>query len=172
MIKKAVKVILKMNQLTSKTNLYNAQLQTNGNMGLDDIINEMLVEHPHLQTDMVATIIGAFNQTTVQLLQNGYTVNNGLTTIRPALTNSLNSKIWNLRTNSICLNFSEGLEVKDAMTQITVELEEEISESIEAPADTPREKLSKTELQSNAVTINQKENLAGISAFRSWLMKS
>jgi hypothetical protein len=172
MTKKTVKVILKMNQLTPKTNLYNAQLLINGNMGLEDIVKEMLVEHPFLEPDLVATIIDAFNQKTVQLLQNGFTINNGLTTIRPALNDSLNSKIWNPRINPICLNFSEGMVVKDAMMQMNIELEEEISATIEVPACSPREKLSKCETHSNTVTINQKENLAGVSAFRSWLMKS
>lgn len=170
MRKKTFKVLLKINQLTPKTNLYNAQVQINGNMSTENIISEMLMELPQLKRNEVLDIINRFNNKAIEMLMNGYTVNTGLVNVRPTLKNSLTSKKWNPYTNSVCLSFSESKEAKDAMAKVVVETEEDVPEMVEATDYSFRNKLAMSGIDGGP-SITQPDDLSGISAFRNWLMK-
>lgn len=171
MIKKALKVLLKMNQLTPKTNLYNAQIDIVGNMNVENIISEMLVEQPHLKYDAVLEIINGFNTKVMEKLMNGYTINTGLVNVRPTLKNSLTGNKWNPYTNSVCLKFSENADVRDAMSKVAVEIEEEFPDIFEVPEYTIRNKRTTSTKEGNRSAIGQPDDLSSISAFRNWLMK-
>lgn len=178
-MKNILKARLRRNPFTRDSSDYKAQVIVNGNLGLTEIIDELLKENTDVNRESALNIINAFNRKAAELVVSGYIVNTGLVSLSPVIKNSFYGKKWNPNINSIDVSFSQGYELRKALNDTDIELVEEQGEVLETQesfdqcaSGSENTLLNETKSVYNNSTFNPaNEPPCGI-AFRRWLCNS
>jgi hypothetical protein len=177
-MKNALKAWLRKTQLTIDPTEYNTQVVVKGNMGMSDIVDELLKEGVEMNRAEILDIITRFNRKSADLALSGYNVNNGLVNMRSSIKGPLFGGKWNPNVNWIDVNITQGKELYEAIAETTVEIlgeKDEIIESYNIPNRTGRftgnyqSKVRSVEVNAPE-TKTVAEPACGI-AFRTWLCK-
>ena len=84
-MKNILKAWLRKNQLTRDPNDYVAQIAVAGNLGMSDVIDELLRDGKVFDRELAIDIIADFNRKSAQLVANGNNVNTGLINMRSSI---------------------------------------------------------------------------------------
>ncbi|MDD4968256.1 MAG: DNA-binding domain-containing protein [Paludibacter sp.] len=131
-MKNVLKAWLRKNQLTIDPTEYNTQVVVKGNLGLTDIVDELIKEGIEMDRDTMLDIITRFNRKSADLALSGYNVNNGLVNMRSSIKGPLFGGKWNPNVNWVDVNLTQGKELYDAVAATTVEILGERDEMIES----------------------------------------
>jgi len=130
-MKNVLKALLMKNQLTNDPTDYKAQVIVKGNMGMSDIVDELIKDGLTLDKETVIDILSEYNQKSANLALSGYNVNNGLVNLRSSIKGSLYQGKWNPNANWVDVSVSQGAELYQAVAQTNVEIIGEKDESLE-----------------------------------------
>lgn len=176
-MKKVLIAKLRNNQLSQDHNIYSAQILTKGNLGITDIIDELLKEGMEQSRETILEIISHFNSKSAELVASGYNVNTGLVNMSPIIKGSLYRKKWNPYINSVAVNITDSSNLRMAVAEASVEMLGEqdepidiytITEQTNYSADAPLSKISTGEL--NAATKKSVEEIPACGIiFHNWL---
>ena len=177
-MKNVLKAWLRKTQLTIDPAEYNTQVVVKGNMGVTDIVDELLKEGATINRAEILDIVTRFNRKSADLALSGYNVNNGLVNLRSSIKGPLFGGKWNPNVNWVDVNITQGKELYEAIAETTVEILGEKDEIIESYNIPNRSSRFGGNYQSTIrnVEINEPqiktipEPACGI-AFRTWLCK-
>lgn len=97
-------------------------LESAGNVDIDDIIDEMLKEDTGLRPETLRHAVQLYNRIVADFILNGYQVNTGLFYAVAKLTGILESGVWDKSRNSIYISFRQGKELREAITETSVNI--------------------------------------------------
>ena len=178
-MKNILKAWLRKNQLTRDPNDYVAQIAVAGNLGMSDVIDELLRDGKVFDRELAIDIIADFNRKSAQLVANGNNVNTGLINMRSSIRGSLYAKKWNSTVNKIEVILSPSFDLSQAIAETTVEFIGEKNESQESnnhskqsveSTEDSQFKIRNAEMHVPQLKIVG-EPACGI-AFRTWLCKA
>jgi len=178
-MKNILKALLRKNQLTIDPTDYKAQVIVKGNMGMSDIVDELIKEGLKIDKETAIDILTRFNRKSANLALSGYNVNNGLVNMRSYIKGSLYQGKWNPNVNWVDVAITHGAELYQAVAQTTVEIIGDKEESLEMCQLSEQSNQFTGNLQNkihNPETLGTRlkpvnEPACGI-AFRNWLCKS
>ena len=179
MMKNILKALLRKNQLTIDPADYKAQVIVKGNMGMSDILDELIKEGLKIDKETALDLLTRFNRKSANLALSGYNVNNGLVNMRSYIKGSLYKGKWNPNVNWVDVAVSQGKDLYEAVAETTVEIMGEKDEPIDRfnlsgqtihSTDNSKPKVQSIEMNGSQLKIVG-EPACGI-AFRRWLCKS
>jgi len=178
-MKNVLKAWLRKTQLTIDPTEYNTQVVVRGNMGVTDIIDELLNEDAEINREAVLNIITRYNRKAADLALSGYNVNTGLVNMRSSIKGPLFGGKWNPNVNWVDVTLTQSEELYDAINDTTVEILGEKDEIIESyHVSTPVTKITRN-YQSKVRNVEENEpQLSTVGepacgiAFRTWLCKA
>ncbi len=86
------------------------------------IISEIMELHPGLERETVEAVINLEHRVEKKLLLTGFRINNGFYQAVAQLTGVVEGKAWNPQKNSIYASFTQGAELREAISQTTVNI--------------------------------------------------
>ena len=113
---------LRLNQLTEDKSDYMAVPVTNGSLTVADIVNDLKEEGMEIKTETVTDIISRFNRKAAERVVGGYNVNTGLVYMRPVIKGVFYNRTWDPERNSVYVAMNQGLELRKAIAETTVEI--------------------------------------------------
>ena len=128
-MKNVLKARLRKNHLT-KDNI--AQVVVKGNLGMTDIVDELIKEGLEINRDIVLDILIRFNTKSADMALSGYNVNTGLVNIRSSIVGPIYGTAWNQNINSVNVILSQGKELVEAIANSSVELLNDMDEPVES----------------------------------------
>lgn len=130
-MKNVLKAWLKKNQLTSDPNDYTASVVSNGSVGVDQIINEIIADGIELRSETILNALNRFNSKAASMVLSGCNVNTGLVYMRPVIKGPFYGKTWNPEVNSVYISITQGVALRAAVAETTVEILGEQSDPLE-----------------------------------------
>lgn len=130
-MKKTLNAWLKKNQLTEDPNDYNAIVQSKGSVTTSDIVDELEDEGMEIKRETVIDIISRFNRKAADMVLSGYNVNTGLVYMRPVIKGVFYDKTWKADSNPVYIAINQGLDLRTAVAETTVEILGEQSDPME-----------------------------------------
>lgn len=130
-MKKILRAWLRKNQLTADPNDYMASVVVNGSIDAVDIVDELVKEGMELKRETVVDIVTRYNRKAAELVLSGYNVNTGLVYMRPVIKGAFYDKTWNAETNSVYVSINQGMDLRNAVAETTVEILGEQSDPLE-----------------------------------------
>lgn len=130
-MKKVLKAWLKKNQLTPDPNDFTASAVSNGSVSVSNIIDELVSEGMEVKRETVLDIVTRFNRKSADLVLSGYSVNTGLVYMRSVIKGPFYGKTWDPDLNSVYVSITQGLELRQAVAETTVEILGEQADLIE-----------------------------------------
>jgi hypothetical protein len=130
-MKNILKAWLKKNQLTPDPNDYTASVVSNGSVGVDQIIKEIIADGIELKSDTILNALTRFNSKAASLALSGYNVNTGLVYMRPVIKGPFYGKTWDPEVNSVYISITQGVDLRTAVAETTVEILGEQSDPLE-----------------------------------------
>lgn len=130
-MKNTLKAWLKKNMLTPDPNDYIATVSSNGSVGIENIIDEIMREGTEHKRETILNIVTRFNRKSADLVLSGYNVNTGLVYMRPMIKGPFYNKTWNPEVNSVYVSITQGIDLRNAMAETTVEILGEQSDPLE-----------------------------------------
>lgn len=121
---------LRLNHLTEDKSDYMAVPVTNGSLTIADIVNDLQREGMEIKAETAIDIITRFNRKAAERVLGGYNVNTGLVYMRPVIKGVFYDRTWNPKTNSVYVAMNQGMELRKAVAETTVEILGEQSEPI------------------------------------------
>ena len=97
-------------------------LESAGSANLDDILDEMQKEDTGLRPETCAHAVNLYHRIVTDLLLSGYSVNTGLFYAAPKLTGIVEGGAWDTEKNSIYVAFTQGKELRNAITETSVNI--------------------------------------------------
>lgn len=128
---KNLKAWIRKNLLTEDPNDYTAVVSINGSVGMSEIVDELVNEGMEVKRETVIDILTRFNRKTAELVVSGYNVNTGLVYMRPIIKGVFYGKTWNPEVNSVYVTINQGVDLRAAIAETTVEILGEQSDPIE-----------------------------------------
>lgn len=119
---KILKAWIRKNLLTEDPNDYTAVVSINGSIGMKDIVDELVKEGMEVKRETVIDILTRFNRKTAEMVVSGYNVNTGLVYMRPVITGVFYDKIWNAEKNPVYVAINQGVDLRAAIADTTVEI--------------------------------------------------
>ncbi len=179
-MKKILNVKLQRNPLTHNPYDYNAHVVTVGNIGLSEIIDEMIKEDKEINKETAFKILNAFNSKAADLVISGYNVDTNLVTLSPTVNGSFYGGKFNHELSSVDISVKFGTELNKALINSNFQLVEventdnkESNEQTEQLLDSFNDNIS-TERRpgySSSLLNPEREPACGM-AFRRWLCNS
>jgi len=178
-MKNILKALLKKNQLSNDPTAFNAQVVLKGNMGISNIVDELIKDGIKMDKETMMNIITSFNRKSADLVLSGYNVNNGLVNMRSSVKGPLNEGKWDPNYNWVDVTISHGVVLYEAVAQTTVEIIDEKDESLQKYnlseqtnqfTGNSQNKIQYVETLGSRLKITG-EPACGI-AFRNWLCKA
>lgn len=178
-MKNILKAWLRRNQLAIDPTEYNAQVIVKGNLGVADILDELIKDGVEINKEAMLDILTRFNQKSADLVLSGYNVNTGLVNMRSTIKGPLFGGKWNPNVNWVDVAVSQGKDLYDAIAETTVEIMGEKEEPVDRynlsgqsinSIDNSQQKVRSVEMNGSQLQIVG-EPACGI-AFRRWLCKS
>lgn len=130
-MKTVLKAWLRKNQLTEDPNDYTAQVSSSGSVGVQDVIDELLKEGAELKRETIVDVITRFNRKSADMVLSGYNVNTGLVYMRSIIKGAFYGKTWNPDVNSVYVSITQGMELRNAVAETTVEILGEQADPLE-----------------------------------------
>lgn len=130
-MKTVLKAWLRKNQLTEDPNDYTAQVSSSGSVGVQDVIDELVKEGVELKRETIVDVITRFNRKSADMVLSGYNVNTGLVYMRSIIKGAFYGKTWNPEVNSVYVSITQGLELRNAVAETTVEILGEQADPLE-----------------------------------------
>jgi hypothetical protein len=117
-----IKAWLRKNPLTTDPSDYTATIEASGSVTIDDIIEELKEDGMELHPETVKDVVTRFNKKCIDLILRGYFVSNGLVHMHASIKGVFHNNVWNPNVNSIYVTISQGKDLRDAITETTVEI--------------------------------------------------
>jgi hypothetical protein len=130
-MKNVLKAWLKKNQLTPDPNDYTASVVSNGSVGVDQIIAEIVADGIELKSETILNALNRFNSKAASMVLSGYNVNTGLVYMRPVIKGAFYGKTWNPEVNSVYISITQGSALRTAVAETTVEILGEQADPLE-----------------------------------------
>lgn len=121
-MKKVLKAWLRKNQLTADPNDYMASADVIDSIDLSAIVDELVKEGMEIKRETVVDIISRYNRKAAELVVSGYNVNTGLVYMRPVIKGAFYDKVWNPETHSVYVAINQGMDLRNAIAETTVEI--------------------------------------------------
>ena len=121
-MKNILKAWLKKNPLTPDPNDYTATVVSSGSVGVDQIIDEIVSDGIEQKRETILNIVTRFNNKAADLALSGYNVNTGLVYMRPIIKGPFYGKTWDPAVNSVYVSITQGIELREAVAETTVEI--------------------------------------------------
>jgi hypothetical protein len=178
-MKNILKAWLRKNVLAIDPTEYNAQVVVKGNMGISDILDELIKEGSEMNKETMLDILTRFNKKSADMVLSGYNVNTGLANMRSTIKGPLFGGKWNPNVNWVDIVLSQGKDLYDAVADTTVEIMGEKEEPVDRfnlsgqtihSSNDSNSKVQSIEINESQLQIVG-EPACGI-AFRRWLCKS
>ena len=98
-------------------------LDAAGNVGLEQVYNEMLEEDTGLRKETLVHVVSLYERIIARFLMNGYNVNTGLFYAVPRFTGIIEGGRWNPEKNSIYVSFIQDKVLREeiAKTQVVIQ---------------------------------------------------
>jgi len=178
-MKNVLKAWLRKTQLTIDPTEYNTQVVVKGNMGMTNIVDELLEDGVAVNREVILDIITRYNRKAADLALSGYNVNTGLVNMRSSIKGPLFGGKWNPNVNWVDVALTQSKELYDAVNDTTVEILGEKDEIIESYKVSNQTTKMTRNYQSKVRTVDATETqmtpigepACGI-AFRTWLCKA
>ena len=177
-MKNVLKALLRKNQLTNDPTDYRAQVIVKGNMGMSDIVDELIKDGLKIDKETILDILTKYNRKSANLALSGYNVNNGLVNMRSFIKGSLYQGKWNSNSNWVDVSVSHGAELYQAVAQTNVEIIGEKDEPLEMRQLSEQSNQftgssqNKTHTETLGNRIKSTNEPACGMAFRNWLCKA
>lgn len=113
---------LRPNHLTEDKSDYMAAPVTNGSLTIADIVKDLQREGMEIKAETAIDIITRFNRKAAERVLGGYNVNTGLVYMRPVIKGVFYDRTWNPKTNSVYVAMNQGMELRKAVAETTVEI--------------------------------------------------
>lgn len=120
-MKNILNVWLRKNPLTADPNDYMASAAVKGSINPDAIIDELVKEGMEIKRETALDIITRYNRKSAELVLSGYNVNTGLVYMRSVVKGAFYDKTWNPETNSVYVAINQGIDLRNAVAETTVE---------------------------------------------------
>lgn len=122
-MKQTLKAWLRKNHLTDDDpNDFIASVLNAGKVDMDDIIDEIINDGTELNRETLRNVIGLFNKKAAKMVLSGYNVNTGLTYMRPIIKGVFYDKTWNSEINSVYVAITQGIDLREAIAETSVEI--------------------------------------------------
>ncbi|MDP4238806.1 MAG: DNA-binding domain-containing protein [Bacteroidota bacterium] len=178
-MKNILKAWLKKNQQSIDQTDYTAMVDIKGNLGLTDIVDELLKEGLEINREVALDIITRFNRKSADLALSGYQVNNGLVNMRPTIKGTLIGGTWNPAVNWVDVAITHGNDLYKAVAETTVEIVGDKDEMIQrfnlsdkSAQSTGRFQSKVRAKETNGRQLKTTGEPACGMAFRQWLCKA
>lgn len=110
------------NHLTEDKSDYMAAPVTNGSLTIADIVKDLQREGMEIKAETATDIVTRFNRKAAERVLGGYNVNTGLVYMRPVIKGVFYDCTWNPKTNSVYVAMNQGMELRRAVAETTVEI--------------------------------------------------
>ncbi|MDR1097245.1 MAG: DUF4469 domain-containing protein, partial [Tannerella sp.] len=117
-----MKAWLKKNPLTPNENDFTILIESFGSVNLEEIIEALRADGMELKPETVLDVVTRFNKKCIDLALNGHTVSTGLVYMKAAVKGAAYDKTWNPERNRLHIAISQGLELRKAVAETTVEI--------------------------------------------------
>ena len=98
------------------------QLESSGNLSLQDILDEMNKEDTGLRPETIEHDVKLYNRVVGDLILSGYSVNTGLYHAVAQLRGVIDGGKWNPEKNSVYVSFTQDKELREAIAQTSVSI--------------------------------------------------
>ncbi len=113
---------LRPNLLTDDKNDYVAVPVSNGSLTIPDIVKDLLAEGMEIKAETAVDIITRFNRKAAEKVLSGFNVNTGLVYMRPVIKGVFYDKTWNADKHSVYVTINQGLDLRRAVAETTVDI--------------------------------------------------
>ena len=126
-----LKAWIRKNNLTEDPNDFTAVVLTSSSVGVKEIVDELVKEGMEIKRETVIDIVTRFNRKSAEMVVSGHNVNTGLVYMRPIITGVFYDKTWSAEKNPVYVTINQGVDLRAAIAETTVEILGEQSEPIE-----------------------------------------
>ena len=98
------------------------QLESSGNLSLQDILDEMHKEDTGLRPETIEHVVKLYNRVVSDLILSGYSVNTGLYHAVAQLRGVIDGGKWNPEKNSVYVSFTQDKELREAIAQTYISI--------------------------------------------------
>jgi len=91
----------------------------------------LVKEGVELKRETIVDVITRFNRKSADMVLSGYNVNTGLVYMRSIIKGAFYGKTWNPEVNSVYVSITQGLELRNAVAETTVEILGEQADPLE-----------------------------------------
>jgi len=110
------------NHLTKDPNDYVAVVNSNGNIGVEGIVDELMAEGMELKRETAIDVVSRFNRKSIDFALSGYSVNTGLVNMHATVRGTFYDKKWDSERNHLRVSISQGMDLRRAVSETTVEI--------------------------------------------------
>ncbi|MDR0559567.1 MAG: DUF4469 domain-containing protein [Prevotellaceae bacterium] len=125
-----LKAWLVKNHLSQDQSDYVAVVDTNGNIDVNGIVDELVAEGMELKRETAIDVISRYNRKVIDLALSGYNVNTGLVHMRTTVKGVFYDKKWDSERNRLHVSISQGTDLRKAVAETSVEILGEKGEMI------------------------------------------
>lgn len=97
-------------------------LESAGNIGLEQVYNEMKEEDTGLRMETIVHVVTLFLRVVMHLILNGYSVNTGLFRAVAQFVGVIEKGQWDSKTNSVYVSFTQEKLLREAIAKTKVEI--------------------------------------------------
>ena len=98
------------------------QLESSGNLSLQDILDEMHKEDTGLRPETIEHVVKLYNRVVGNLILSGYSVNTGLYHAVAQLRGVIDGGRWNPDKNSVYVSFAQDKELREAIAETSISI--------------------------------------------------
>jgi len=129
-MKNILKALLVKSKLTKNSTELFAQVSTESNVGVAEIVDELIKEGLDLDREVIMDVVKRFNQKSAEMVVTGHSVNTGLVRMRPTIKGSFYTHDWNPNINWVDVILMHGKDLNAAITDTTVQIIGEQSDDL------------------------------------------
>jgi len=174
-MKKILKAKLYKKRLAVDIYDYNAQVILNGNIGISEIVDELITENNEISREAAIKLINNFNQKVAEKVVSGYQVNSGLVRLSPVIKGYFTNKKWSPVVNRVDISITQSYALNNALSETCIELYNDMNDTFEFidPLEQSRKHIENSQKYEDNNTVNNAayEPACGI-AFRRWLCEA
>jgi hypothetical protein len=113
---------LRPNHLTEDKGDFIAVPQAAGSINVTDLVADLQQEGMEIKAETAVDIITRFNRKAAERVLSGYNVNTGLVYMRPVIKGVFRDKTWNPEIHSVYVAMNQGMDLRRAVAETTVEI--------------------------------------------------
>ncbi len=117
-----LKAWLKNNHLTEDPNDFSATVSGMGSKNLDDIVDDIMKDGTENNRNTIKNIVTRFQEKAMQLVLSGHNVNTGMVYMRPVIKGAIYNKTWNPETNAVYVAINQGMQLRQAISDTSVQI--------------------------------------------------